>query len=64
MEKPCTSANNFKEFRISSGMNMSQFAKYFNVPYRTVQDWESGARQCKDYIIELMSYKLTHENGK
>ena len=52
----------FKELRELSGMNMKQFANYFNIPYRTVQDWEYGKRQCNDYIIELMKYKLENEN--
>jgi DNA-binding transcriptional regulator YiaG len=52
----------FKELRELSGMNMKQFANYFNIPYRTVQDWEYGNRQCNDYIIELMKYKLENEN--
>lgn len=51
----------FKELRELSGMNMTQFAKYFNIPYRTVQDWEYEKRQCNDYIIELMEYKLKNE---
>lgn len=51
----------FKELRELSGMNMKQFANYFNIPYRTVQDWEYEKRQCNDYIIELMKYKLENE---
>lgn len=53
----------FKELRELSQMNMKQFAEYFNIPYRTVQDWEYGKRQCNDYIIELMKYKLENERG-
>jgi DNA-binding transcriptional regulator YiaG len=51
----------FKELRELSGMSMKRYAEYFNIPYRTVQDWEYGNRQCNDYIIELMKYKLEHE---
>lgn len=51
----------FKELRQLSGMNMSQFAKYFGMNYRTVQRWEYGERKCPEYVIRLMEYKLTHE---
>lgn len=51
----------FKELRELSGMNMTQFANYFNIPYRTVQDWEYGKRQCNEYVIDLMKYKLENE---
>jgi transcriptional regulator with XRE-family HTH domain len=51
----------FKELREASGMNKTQFAKYFGIPFRTVQDWELGNRKCNDYLLDLMEYKLKHE---
>lgn len=54
----------FKELRQKSGMNMSQFAKYFNIPYRTIQDWEYEKRKCPPYVLNLMQYKLENEQKK
>ena len=51
----------FKELRERSGMNKKQFAEYFGIPYRTVQDWELENRKCNDYILDLLEYKLKHE---
>lgn len=51
----------FKELRERSGMNMTKFAEYFGIPYRTVQNWELGSRKCPDYLLELMEYKLRNE---
>jgi DNA-binding transcriptional regulator YiaG len=51
----------FKELRIMSGMNMTQYASFFNIPYRTIQDWEYEKRKCPDYVTELMQYKLENE---
>lgn len=48
----------FKELREQSGMTRTQFAECFGIPYRTIQDWELGNRECKDYLIALMEYKL------
>lgn len=49
------------ELRCLSGMSRKQFCEYFNIPYRTVQDWESGVRKCSEYLIDLMEYKLRRE---
>ena len=51
----------FKELREQSGMNMTEFAAYFEINYRTVQRWEYGERQCPEYLFKLMQYKLVHE---
>jgi DNA-binding transcriptional regulator YiaG len=50
-----------KELRELSGMTRTQFADYFDIPYRTIQDWELGNRTCNDYIIALLEYKLRNE---
>lgn len=51
-----------KELRIKSGMNIKAFAEYFNIPYRTVQNWELGTRECPPYLLELIEYKLRKES--
>lgn len=53
---------NFKDLRQQSGMNLTQFSKYFGIPYRTIQNWERGERQCPEYLLHLMEYKLKKEN--
>jgi DNA-binding transcriptional regulator YiaG len=49
------------ELRKAAGMTQTEFANYFGIPYRTVQKWDLGSRQCTDYLIRLMEYKLKHE---
>lgn len=44
-----------------SGMNLKEFSEYFNIPYRTVQDWNAGRRTPPEYLLELISYKLENE---
>ena len=51
----------FKELRIASGMSRPQFAEYFGIPYRTVQSWDLGDRDCPEYLFQLMEYKLRKE---
>lgn len=50
-----------KELRQAAGMNITQFSQYFGIPYRTVQGWELGERQCPSYLIDLIQYKLEKE---
>ena len=51
----------FKELRERSEMSVSTFAKYFNIPYRTVLGWQAETRSCPPYLLELMEYKLKKE---
>lgn len=53
--------NELKEF---SGMNIKQFAEYFETPYRTMQNWISGETKIQPYLLKLMEYKLKNENYK
>lgn len=47
--------------RKRTGMNRRQFAEYFGIPYRTMQDWELGNRKMTDYLYRLIAYKLEME---
>ncbi len=50
-----------KEIVKQSGMNMTSFASYFDIPYHTIQNWSYGVRSCPDYLVKLMLYKLRRE---
>ncbi len=60
MQVKCKSET-VKELRIVSGMSLKQFSDYFGIPYRTVQNWDAEIRNCPDYLVELMIYKLNSE---
>ena len=49
------------ELRDSTGMTRKEFCEYFEIPYRTVQDWELGNRKMPEYLFRLMEYKLQME---
>ena len=50
-----------KELRESTGMNRKEFCEYFQIPYRTMTDWELGNRTMPDYLFRLMAYKVKIE---
>ena len=49
------------ELKERMGMNWKEFAEYFGIPYRTVQDWHLGNRTMPDYLLRLMIYKVETE---
>lgn len=49
------------ELRDSTGMSRKEFAEYFGIPYRTVQEWELGNRKMPQYLLRLMIYKIRME---
>ncbi|MBQ2922303.1 MAG: helix-turn-helix transcriptional regulator [Tyzzerella sp.] len=49
------------QLRKETGMNRKQFCEYFDIPYRTVTDWELGNRQMPEYLLRLMKYKVEVE---
>lgn len=42
------------EIRAIAGLNKTDFAKRYNIPYRTVQNWELGTRECPEYVLQLL----------
>lgn len=53
----------FKELRKASGMTQREFAKYFNIPRRSIENWEADSEKCKPYLLDLMEYKLRKEKN-
>lgn len=51
----------FQKVFLMSNMNMRQFSEYFEIPYRTVQDWKRGVSKCPEYLLNLIQYKLEKE---
>lgn len=50
--------------RERTGLNRRAFCEYFDIPYRTEQDWELGNRNIAEYLLKLMEYKVTAEMEK
>lgn len=61
MESRLEQKDIIKGLRNKTGMSRREFADYFGIPYRTVQDWELGNRHMPDYLLQLIEYKLTME---
>ena len=52
-----------RELREKLNMNRREFCRYFDIPYRTVCDWEAGKRRMPDYVLRLMTEKANEQAG-
>lgn len=50
-----------KAFRQATGMTQQQFADYFGLSVRTLQDWEQERRTPPVYVLEMMKRIWTLE---
>lgn len=63
-EKTMNNQEKLLKLRSSTGMSRKDFCEYFEIPYRTMQDWELGNRKMPDYLLRLMEYKIGMERLK
>ena len=55
------SADKIKELREKTGMSRKEFCDYFNIPYRTVTEWERDNRHAPEYVLRLLEYYIQME---
>ncbi len=53
----------FKALRLLTGMNRKEFSEYLGIPYRTMQEWELGRRHMPEYVLSLVTFRVTTEYG-
>ncbi|MCR5066886.1 MAG: helix-turn-helix domain-containing protein [Erysipelotrichaceae bacterium] len=47
-----------RELRTRLGDTQSEFAARYNIPFRTVQNWEAGIRKPPEYVIALLEKRI------
>lgn len=50
-----------KQLREMTGMNRREFCEYFQIPYRTVTEWERDNRHAPEYVLRLLEYYIRME---
>ena len=50
-----------REMRTKFGDTQSEFAARYNIPFRTVQNWESGVRRPPEYIMALLEDRIRED---
>lgn len=49
---------NIREMRMLLGDTQSEFAARYNIPFRTIQNWETGVRTPPEYMISLLEDRI------
>lgn len=52
---------NIREMRTRLGDTQSEFAARYNIPFRTVQNWETGTRKPPEYIMDLLEQRTKED---
>ncbi len=47
-----------REMRTKLGYTQSEFAARYHIPFRTVQNWETGLRKPPEYIVGLLEERI------
>ena len=52
---------NIREMRTRLGDTQSEFAARYQIPFRTVQNWETGVRKPPEYILSLLEHRIRED---
>lgn len=55
-----TAAEQVKSIRSKSGLTQAAFAERFEIPLRTLEDWERGTRQPPIYVLHMLEILVDH----
>lgn len=53
-----------KELRVQLGLSQREFAERFNIPLKTIRNWEQGVTKPVPYIPELIQRLIIAENRR
>ena len=53
-----------RALRRRTGLTQTEFGQRLGgIPLRTIQNWESSARACPPYVMELIRYRVEHDES-
>lgn len=47
-------SNEVKKIRDKTGLSQAKFADAYNIPKRTIENWESGTNQAPSYVVDML----------
>ena len=53
-----------KDLRNLTGLSQKEFGKKYDIPYRTIQNWETEQRSCPEYVENLLERVVLEDSGK
>ena len=46
--------NRALRIRKASGLTQAAFSEKYKIPKRSIENWESGKRECPEYVLDLL----------
>ena len=53
-----------KELRESMGVSRAEFSRRYEIPNRTLENWESGVNKCPEYVKKLLERAVKEDIEK
>lgn len=50
-----------KDILADYGLTMTELSRLYGIPYRTIQDWNSGKRKAPDYVLTMLNRCLKQD---
>ena len=50
-----------KSIRIAAGLTQKEFSSLYQIPIRTVQNWEGGKRRPPDYMMHILQRLIDYD---
>ena len=61
LNNPTNNYSSINDLFDASGMSNIAFARYFDIPLRTIESWLDGTNNIAPYLLDLLNYKLINE---
>lgn len=55
--------NPIRSIRAETGLSQVAFGAALHIPRRTIEEWEAGGRSCPPYVVELIAYRVQHDES-
>lgn len=55
--------NLIRAIRAETGLSQVAFGAALHIPRRTIEEWEAGNRSCPPYVVELIAYRVQHDES-
>lgn len=49
--------------RAETGLSQVGFGAALGIPRRTIEAWETGIRKCPPYVVELIAFRVQHDDS-
>lgn len=56
--------NKIKAIRAKTGLSQAKFAEIYEIPKRTIENWEAGKRVPPEYVVNLLEFKVNADLKK